>query len=90
MTGALWAALAAVNALGFFSVWQDKRRARRGAWRTPEKRFFLLAALGGCPGVYLAMRLLRHKTRHRRFMWGLPALLAVQCVGTAAICRFLS
>ena len=82
-------ALAALNVAGAALVLWDKRQARRGGWRTPEKRFFLLAALGGCPGIYLTMRLCRHKTRHRRFMLGLPVLFADQCALAVGICRFL-
>lgn len=70
--------LAAVNLIGAAAVLLDKHRARRGAWRVRERTFFLLGALGGVPGVYGAMRLVHHKTLHRRFMWGLPALLLLQ------------
>ena len=56
----------------------DKRRARRGAWRVPEKTFFLVAVLGGSPGAILGMRLFHHKTRHWYFKWGLPAILIAQ------------
>lgn len=45
----------------------DKRAARREHRRIPEKRFFLLAALGGGPGLWLGMRWFHHKTRHPAF-----------------------
>ena len=56
----------------------DKRKAKRGAWRVPEKTFFLVALLGGSPGAILGMRLFHHKTRHWYFKWGLPAILIAQ------------
>ena len=56
----------------------DKRRAKKGAWRVPERTLWLVAVLGGAVVMYLTMRLVRHKTLHRRFMWGLPALLVAQ------------
>ncbi len=77
MTPLLWW-LAAVNAAGFFLMGADKRRAARGQWRVPERGFFLLALAGGAAGCLLGMAVFRHKTRHRKFTWGLPALLAAQ------------
>ena len=62
----------------FLLMGVDKRRARRGAWRVPEKTFFLVAVLGGSPGAILGMRLFHHKTRHWYFKWGLPAILIAQ------------
>ena len=56
----------------------DKSAARRGKRRVPERRFFLLAAFGGGCGLWLGMRLFRHKTRHWYFRWGLPAILLLQ------------
>lgn len=56
----------------------DKRQARRGGERVPEREFFLLAILGGCPGAIAGMYYFRHKTLHRSFKWGLPAILAAQ------------
>ena len=45
----------------------DKRKARQGGWRVPEKRLHLLSLLGGWPGALLAQRMLRHKTVKTRF-----------------------
>lgn len=56
----------------------DKHRAKRGRWRIREKTLFLVAFLGGTPGAMLGMRVFRHKTLHKRFAWGLPALLLLQ------------
>ncbi len=67
-----------INFAGVIAVLLDKHRARRGKWRIPEKTLFLLAALGGTPGVYLTMRAIRHKTLHKRFMIGLPAIFIAQ------------
>lgn len=75
--------LAGVNLLGMLTVFWDKWCARQDRWRVRERTFFIFALLGATPGVYGAMRLCHHKTLHRRFMWGLPALFVVQL---AAVC----
>jgi uncharacterized membrane protein YsdA (DUF1294 family) len=70
--------LFAINFAGAVAVLVDKHRAKKGKWRVPEKTLFLLAGLGGVAGVYLAMRAVRHKTLHKRFMIGLPAIFIAQ------------
>ena len=59
----------------FIAMGADKRRARQGLWRVPEKTLFLLAALGGAPGAFLGMHLFHHKTKHWYFRLGLPLLV---------------
>ena len=69
-----------INIAGFILVAADKRKARKKLWRIPEKVFFILSLLGGCPGVYFALLLFRHKTRHWYFMWGIPLIWVVQLI----------
>ena len=56
----------------------DKACARKNVWRVPETTLLLSAALGGSGGLLLGMLVLRHKTRHKQFVMGVPALLIVQ------------
>ena len=76
--------LLAVNLAAFTLMGVDKRRARRGAWRVPERTLFLPALLGGALGGVLGMRVFHHKTRHRKFTWGVPALCLLWLAGMAA------
>ncbi len=76
--GALAVWLIAINLVTFAVYGIDKRRARRGAWRVPEKTLFLLPLLGGSIGALLGMRVFRHKTKHWYFAWGVPAILLAQ------------
>ena len=76
--GALAVWLIAINLVTFAVYGADKRRARRGAWRVPEKTLFLLPLLGGNVGALLGMRVFRHKTKHWYFVWGVPAILLAQ------------
>ena len=70
--------LAVINLLTFIVYGADKRRARRGKWRVPEKTLFLLPLLGGSIGALLGMRVFHHKTKHGYFVWGRPAILLAQ------------
>lgn len=72
----LWLVL--MSLVLFVVMGADKRRARSGGWRVPEKTLFLLALLGGAPGGVLGMRAFRHKTKHRTFAWGFPMLAVLQ------------
>ena len=76
--GALAVWLTAINVVTFAVYGIDKRRARRGAWRVPEKTLFLLPLLGGSLGALLGMLVFHHKTKHWYFVWGIPAILLVQ------------
>ncbi len=67
-----------MNGTLFLLMAMDKRRAVRGSRRVPERRLFGFAWLGGAAGGWAAMRLLRHKTKHRTFAFGLPALTVLQ------------
>lgn len=64
--------------LNFILMGVDKRKAKKGARRIPEKTFFLIALLGGALGAILGMYAFHHKTLHRKFTWGMPAILLLQ------------
>ena len=74
---AVWYFLA-VSAIGAAVCVYDKLAAPRGWTRGPERTLFFWALVGGGPGVYLTMLLIRHKTLHRRFMLGIPAIMILQ------------
>lgn len=67
--------LAAVNLVALTLMGYDKHQARRGGGRIPERTLFLFAFFGGALGILLGMRAFRHKTQHKRFVFGVPALL---------------
>ncbi len=69
-----------VNVLAALVTVYDKCIAGTRRRRVPEQTLFLLAACGGTAAMYVTMLLIRHKTRHRRFMLGLPLLFAAQLV----------
>lgn len=67
-----------INILAFALMGVDKEKARRGAWRIPEKHLFLPVVLGGSIGGILGMRFFRHKTKHWYFKYGFPLILLLQ------------
>lgn len=58
----------------------DKYKAKKGAFRISEATLFILAAIGGALAEYATMRLIRHKTLHKRFMIGLPVIIILQII----------
>ena len=72
-----------ISAVSVFVTVLDKCNARAHRRRVPENTLMLLSALGGSVAMYVTMRLIRHKTRHKKFMLGIPCIFLVQtaCVG---------
>ncbi len=77
-----------VNLVAFAAFGIDKHKAKKGLWRIPEATLMLLAILGGSIGALAGMYLFRHKTRHHKFTFGIPAILILQ-VGFC-VCLFLA
>lgn len=67
----------------------DKVAATKAWQRVPEKVLLLLAGLGAAPAMYLAMRLIRHKTRKPLFMVGIPAIFATQIALAVVLYQWL-
>ena len=84
--GLLAAWLLVINLATFAVYGADKRRARRGAWRVPERTLFLLSAIGGSVGALLGMRVFHHKTTHPQFKYGIPCIMAIQ----VALCLWIA
>ena len=60
-------------------MWKAKRKVKNEAVRrVPEKTLFLLSILGGSVGALLGMKAFHHKTLHKTFRFGIPAILALQ------------
>lgn len=60
----------------------DKKisKKNRVELRTPEKTLMLLSALGGSVAMFITMQIIRHKTKHVKFMLGIPLIIIVQAV----------
>ncbi len=67
----------------------DKYKAKKGSFRISEATLFVLALLGGALSEYITMRLIRHKTLHKRFMLGLPAIILLQLTALILLIIYL-
>ena len=70
-----------IAATGCVMTVYDKYAARHKKRRVPERTLLLTAALGGALLMFIVMQLIRHKTKHPKFMIGLPALFLLQAAG---------
>ena len=69
-----------INLLAIFVTCYDKYCATKNMWRIKEKHLFLIAIFGGSPAMYITMRIIRHKTKHNSFMFGLPTIFLFQSI----------
>ncbi len=74
-----------LNILTFFMMGNDKRKAKKHLWRTPELNFFIFSILGGSLGTIFGMYFFRHKTRKWYFRFGLPSILIIQVIIAALL-----
>ena len=70
--------LAVINVVTFFMYGIDKWKAKKSKWRIRETALLMLAVLGGSIGALLGMRIWHHKTMHKKFKYGVPAIIIVQ------------
>ncbi len=69
-----------INAVAFVTAGIDKYLAKINKRRISESTLFTIALAGGAVGEYVSMKLFHHKTLHKRFMIGLPVIIAVQLI----------
>lgn len=70
--------LLAINAVTFIVYGIDKYKAKKAKWRISEATLLLLAVLGGSVGAWGGMKVWHHKTMHKKFKYGIPAILLIQ------------
>ena len=68
----------------------DKKisKKNRVELRTPEKTLLILSALGGSVAMFITMLIIRHKTKHFKFMVGIPVIMIIQAVAVWALFHF--
>lgn len=63
----------------------DKHAAKRRRRRVPEKTLLLLAAVSGCVAMYVTMLTIHHKTKHPKFMVGIPLIFLLEVLGAVGV-----
>ena len=79
VTIALIVYLAIISIISIIVCVYDKIAAKVAQrHRTREATLLILSALGGSVAMFLTMQIIRHKTKHLKFMLGIPAIIVVQ------------
>ncbi|MGN0525813.1 MAG: DUF1294 domain-containing protein [Acutalibacteraceae bacterium] len=61
--------------LTVYDKWASRHNTKH---RVPENVLMLLGVLGGAVAEFITMYLIRHKTKHKKFMIGLPIIIILQ------------
>ena len=78
MENILFYYLILVNIIAFITIYIDKKKAIKHKWRIKESTLFLLSIIGGSLGTLLGMYTFRHKTKHKKFTFGIPLIMILQ------------
>ena len=74
--------LAIISLVSIVVCIYDKKISKKGRveLRISEKSLLILSALGGSVAMFVTMLLTRHKTKHVKFMIGIPLIIILQAV----------
>ena len=81
--------LTIISLLAIILTIHDKRAAQKRKWRVRESTLLFIAALGGSVAMLLTMQIIRHKTKHAKFMAGIPVIIILQITLAIAAWRWL-
>ena len=81
--------LACISLISIGLTVYDKRAARLGSWRIKESTLLLISAIGGSVSMLITMKLIRHKTKHAKFMIGIPVIIILQIAAIVFVWRRL-
>lgn len=74
-----------ISAAAVYLTVKDKAAAKAGKWRVPEATLMFVGLFGGAEAMYATMKKIRHKTKHKKFMIGLPAEIILHIIIIVAI-----
>lgn len=70
--------LLGINAVALMMYGIDKYKAKKAKWRISEATLLMLAVIGGSVGAWTGMKVWHHKTKHKKFKYGVPLILFLQ------------
>ncbi len=79
--------IAIVSLVSVVVCFYDKRISKKNKveLRIPEKALLMLSALGGSVAMLVTMLVIRHKTKHFKFMLGIPLIIILQAAAVYAV-----
>ncbi|MBN1039499.1 MULTISPECIES: DUF1294 domain-containing protein [unclassified Clostridium] len=78
-----------INFIGFCIMLIDKNRAIHKEWRVPEKTLIGISIIGGSIGMLLGMFTFSHKTKHLKFLLGIPVIIIIQFYIVIYLCNYV-
>ena len=69
-----------ISVLAVIITAADKLKAKKNKWRISESCLLVVAALGGSAAMFITMQIIRHKTKHIKFMLGIPIIILFQTI----------
>ena len=83
--------LALISLISVIVTVYDKWAAkRRPSGRIRESSLIALSVVGGSAAMLLTMLIIRHKTRHPKFMIGIPLILIIQAALIYVFANYMS
>lgn len=72
--------IAIISIISIIVCIYDKKISKKNKveLRIPERNLLILSALGGSVAMFITMLLTRHKTKHVKFMLGIPIIIIIQ------------
>ena len=82
--------LAVISIISVVVCIYDKFAAKHNPrHRTREATLLLLSALGGSVAMFITMQMIRHKTKHVKFMLGIPLIIIAQVAIVIAVIKLI-
>ena len=78
-----------INIISAVFTAADKYKAKRGRFRISEDLLLTLAFIGGAAAEYITMKIIRHKTKHKKFMIGPPAIMILHAAADILVLYIL-
>ena len=82
--------LAVISIIAIILTVSDKRRAVKHKYRIRESVLLLFSALGGSVAMFITMLMIHHKTRHVKFMLGIPLIIVAQLALFIVVWRLIN
>ena len=82
--------IAVISLISIIVCIYDKKISKKNKveLRVPERTLMLLSFFGGSVAMFLTMLLIRHKTKHVKFMLGIPLFIALQAAIVYLLFRY--